>query len=190
MRTPLLVLAAAGLLTACGPIPKASDPMPGSNTRSAASASTTAQGFQPIAIGQETGVGCTAGAASCAVRFTVTAVDINPACDEARSPAPAGRKTVVLHATMTTTTMTTIQAGIARLVFSTLSLKSISADGTVSNVETGHCLDRDNRLNRDILPNSTFTGTVEVSVPESVVSIASGSGYLDDGSRGWVWPLG
>jgi hypothetical protein len=189
MRTPLLALAAVALLTACGPKPTANAPTASGIPQPTASVAVTAQGFRPLAVGQETGVGCVA-TTPCAVRFTVTAIDINPACDAARSPAPAGRKTVVLQVTETTASMTDTQAGIARLVFSPLSLKAIGADGTVSNVEPGHCLDRDDHLNRDMLPNSTFKGTVELAVAESTTSIASTSGYLDDGTRGWVWPIG
>ena len=208
MRTPLLALVAVGLLAGCGNNQSRSAAMsapattatPTTATRTAVdhggsdvtarpTVDVSPQGFLRTPVGQETGLGCKVGRA-CPVRFTVTAVDINPPCDRAREPAPAGRKTVVLHVTMTVAEPTARQANIAGLVFSQFNLKGLDEAGKVSSVETGHCLDRTDQLDRDILPNTTTEGTVEVTMSETATSIASSSTYLDDGTRGWVWPIG
>ena len=188
MRTRLLVLAAMPLLAACGTVPPAaSGPAPGSTTTSEAA---TKQGFQPLKLGQEAGLGCEPGnPASCTVRFAVTAIDVNPACDPYRTPPPAGQKTVVLHVTMTTATPGQRERAQAGLLFSARQLKGVSPDGHITGVDYGLCLDRPGALSRDIVPNSKYDGFLEIAVDQTATSIAT-SLAGGDPATGWVWPLG
>jgi hypothetical protein len=183
MRTPLL--AAALLLAAC------SSPAPAGVTvrTSTQPTSVTEQGFRPLKLGQEAGLGCpSSNPTTCAVRFAVTSIDVSPACDPYRNPPPTGQKTVVLHVTMTTTQPEKADTARAGLLFSTVQLKAISPDGHTTGVDYGFCLDRPGALARDIGPNSTYEGFLEIAVDQAATSIATSKAQSDD--PGWVWPLG
>lgn len=184
MRTPLL--AAALLLAAC------SSPDTGITVRTSTKpTSVTEQGFTPLKLGQEAGLGCEASAAkSCTVRFAVTAIDVSPACDPHRTPPPAGQKTVVLHVAMTTTTPEKQHSAQAGLLFSVLQLKGISSDGHVTGVDYGSCLDRPGALTREILPGSKYEGFLDLAVDKDATSIATSRAGGDTTKPfGWVWPL-
>lgn len=152
----------------------------------------TPQGFLPKEIGQLAGLDCTGSVIdSCGIKFQVSSIDTNPQCYQYGKPAEAGRKTLLLHVSMTTGTLSQDGSTFAPTIFNPFSLKGISADGFVHEAQPGNCTDYKGRLASTILSNARYEGTVEVEVPESVTSIASAQQVAAaDGNRGWVWPLG
>lgn len=186
-----LVVAVCGCTgpTASSPAP---DPTPSSGVPAAATTpkqELTAQGFLPKKIGQPGGLDCTTDIETCAIKFTVDKIDTAPQCDRYGTPAAAGRKTLVLHVSLTTGTLSQDGSARAPLIFNPFSLKGLGPDGFVHDAQPGSCTSHEGRLSSTILPNSRYSGTVEVEVPESVTSIASAH---DSGgpNRGWVWEIG
>ena len=196
--TLIAVLACALLSAACtGPAANTGSPAP-SPTPSSASPTTTSatpmraltpQGFLAKKIGQLAGLDCTSDLDSCAIKFSVDKIDVNPQCHQYGAPAGAGRKTLVLHVSMTTGTLSADGSATAPSIFNPFSLKGIAGDGFVHDAQSGTCTDYEGRLSNTILPNSRYSGTVEVEVPESTTSIASAHQASADGGRGWVWEI-
>jgi hypothetical protein len=147
------------------------------------------QGFLPKGLGQLSGLDCPgADIDSCGIKFQVMRIDTNPECRQYGKPAAAGRKTLVLHVSMTTGTLSPDGAAVAPTIFNPFSLKGITRDGFVHDAKPGGCTDPEGRLSEEILPNAKYEGLVEVEVPESVTSVASAHQPAPDGGRGWVWP--
>ena len=186
-----LALCACTGPTATSPAP-APTPSSGSTTTTVATTPTqelTAQGFLPKKVGQIGGLDCTNDIESCAIKFTVDKIDVSPQCDQYGTKAVAGRKTVVLHVSLTTGALSPDGEAAAPMIFNPYSLKGLGADGFVHDAQSGMCTSYETRLSNTILPNSRYTGTVEVEVPESVSSIAAA--YSSGGpNRGWVWEIG
>ena len=193
---PLVVL----LASCTGPSADTSGPAPSPTPSSATSAATTApattknltaQGFLPKKVGELGGLECTTTIDTCAIKFTVDKIDVNPKCHQYGTPPASGRKTLLLHVSLTTGNLSPDGQVAAPTIFNPFSLKGLSADGFVHDAQPGSCIDQKGMLSHTILPNSKFTGTVEVDVPESAQSVASAwSTPARDGSRGWVWPIG
>lgn len=191
------VIALALALCACTG-PTATSPAPAPNPSSAGATTTAAttptqeltpQGFLSKKIGQAGGLDCTNNIESCAIKFTVDKIDVSPQCGQYGTPAAAGRKTLVLHVSLTTGALSPDGEAAAPMIFNPYSLKGLGADGFVHDAQPGSCTSYETRLSNTILPNSRYTGTVEVEVPESVSSIAAA--YSSGGpNRGWVWEIG
>lgn len=203
--SPLTVRAAAvsvlALLASCtGPTAETRSPAPAPSQSSASATTTTpastattartAQGFLPKKLGEAAGLNCTSGLNACPVRFTVGKIEVNPKCYQYGTPSAAGRKTVLLHVSLTTGDLDASLTAQAPMIFNPFSLKGLSADGFVHDGQPGSCTDYKGRLSDTILPNSKYTGTVEIDVPESVVSIASAQQLDPNSARGWVWNIG
>ncbi|MFD4639350.1 hypothetical protein ACFWN2_18675 [Lentzea sp. NPDC058436] len=193
---PLVVL----LVSCTGPSAETSSPAPSPTPSSSASAATTApattrnltaQGFLPKKVGELSGTECTTSIDTCAIKFTVDKIDVNPKCYQYGTPAASGRKTLLLHVSLTTGNLSPDGQLGAPTIFNPFSLKGLSADGFVHDAQPGLCADNKSSLSSTILPNSKYAGTVEVDVPESAVSVASAwSAPAKDGGRGWVWSIG
>lgn len=192
------ILAALILATGCtgtgsGTASSTSTTTAAQTTRSAPTASSSAvtpQGLLAKKIGELGGEDCPAGADSCAVTFTVDRIEINPVCYPQGAKPASGRKTVVLHVSLTTKTLGPERADLVRQVFSAWSMKGVSPDGTVTDAEPGTCTNNEGRLPATFLPNSKYTGRVEVTIPDTAVSIASApANRANSEGQGWVWPL-
>ncbi|KJK39474.1 hypothetical protein UK23_40730 [Lentzea aerocolonigenes] len=192
-------LPALVLLAACtGPTADTGSPAPSPTPSSAAPTTTatvkknlTAQGFLPKKVGELGGTECQSSLDTCAIKFTVDKIEVNPKCFEYGTPAPAGRKTLLLHVSMTTGNLSANAQGLAPTIFNPFSFKGLSADGFVHDAQPGSCVDYKGKLSDTILANSRYTGTVEIDVPESATSVASAWPTPGpDGSRGWVWNIG
>ncbi|MFS8100947.1 hypothetical protein LFM09_27870 [Lentzea alba] len=191
----LVVLAAS----CTGPTAETSSPAPSPTPSSSSAPQTsaapkrqyTAQGFLPKKIGELSGYDCKTDIESCSIKFTVDKIDINPKCYQYGTPAAGGRKTLLLHVSLTTGTMSSEAAFVAPTIFNPFSLKGLGNDGFVHDAKPGLCTESSAGLSNTILPNSRYTGTVEVEVPDSATSVASAWPQpASDGSRGWVWPVG
>ncbi|MGI5506282.1 hypothetical protein [Lentzea sp. CA-135723] len=163
-------------------------PAPTSTSTAAPSPSLTPQGFIPKKIGEQGGLNCQT-EASCGLKFVVERIETNPACGQYGTKADAGSKTVVLHVSMSTGELSQDQSFYAAGIFNPFSMKGISPDGFVHDAKPGSCLDFTGAMPNQILPNSKYSGHVEVVLPESVTSIASASTGTGSKSRGWVWPI-
>lgn len=195
----VIALSVLALLVSCtGPTAETRTPAPSPTPSSASPTATTtkaarnltAQGFLPKKLGELAGLDCTTGLDSCPLKFTVDKIEVNPKCYQYGTPAAAGRKTVLLHVSLTTGTLSNDLAAVAPMIFNPFSLKGLGADGFVHDAQPGSCTDYAGRLSNTILPNSRYAGTVEVEVSESSVSIASAQLASPDGTRGWVWNIG
>ncbi len=203
------VSAAVGLAllaAACGGTKGASSPAPSTvatsatpTTVAASATPTTAatpsrdltpQGFIAKDFGQLAGLDCTSDLDSCAIRFSVDKIEVNPRCHQYGSPATGGRKTLLLHVTMTTGNLSENGSRLAPSIFNPFSLNGIADDGFVQEAKPGTCTDQDERLSDTILPNARYAGTVEVEVAEASTSVASAYPMASNGSRGWVWRIG
>lgn len=192
------VLLAVLLVSACtgptastpapSPTPSSAAPSSPTPTSAAPSRQLTPQGFLTKQIGQLGGLDCTKDLDSCAIKFTVDKIDVDPPCHQYGTPAAAGRKTLLLHVSLTTGTLTADNW--APMIFNPYSLKGIAEDGFVHDAQPGRCTDYDGRLSTTILPNSRYAGTVEVEVPSSATSVASAHEASPTGDRGWVWAIG
>ena len=186
------------LLVSCtGPTAETKSPAPSPapssaspTTTSTAAKNRTAQGFLPKKLGEVAGLDCTSGLDSCPLKFTVDKIEVNPKCHQYGTPAAAGRKTLLLHVSLTTGDLDASLTALAPMLFNPFSLKGLSADGFVHDAQPGSCTNFDGRLSNTILPNSKYTGTVEVEVPESAASIASAQQLDPNSARGWVWNIG
>lgn len=189
-----IAVAGVGLVAACTATPTTTTPS-GSTTASAAATTATSavppvtpQGLLAKRIGEQGGEDCPSGAESCATLFQVDRIEANPACAQGGTKPDAGRKTVVLHVAMTTRTQNEQQGIRAQQIFNPYSLKGVSPDGTVADATPGLCTSNNGLFPTTILPNSKYSGRVEITVPESATQVASappGGGE----SRGWVWPI-
>lgn len=187
------------LATACtGPSADTSspapNPTPSSTTTTSAAPSApkrtyTAQGFLPKKIGELSGWDCTTDIESCGIKFTVDKIEVNPKCQQYGTPPRSGKKTLLLHVSLTTGTLSSDAAHLAPTLFNPFSLKGLSPDGFVHEAAPGSCTDYAVRLSNTILPNAKYNGTVEIEVPESTTSVASTHEPAQDGGRGWVWRI-
>jgi hypothetical protein len=194
------VLPVLALLAACtGPTAENTSPAPSPTpstasptaTSTAAKKNLTAQGFLPKKVGELAGYECKDVIDSCTIKFSVDKIDVNPNCYQYGTQPPSGRKTLLLHVSMTTGNLGSEGAAIAPTIFNPFSLKGLSPDGFVHDAQPRSCMDQTGRLSHTILPNSRYAGMVEVDVPESAASVASAWPMsAQDGSRGWVWPIG
>lgn len=173
------------------PDPTPSSPTSTTQTSAPPKREHTAQGFLPKKIGELSGFDCKSDLDSCSVKFTVDKIDVNPKCYQYGTPAADGRKTLLLHVSLTTGTMSSDAATLAPTIFNPFSLKGLGQDGFVHDARPGSCTDYTAGLSTTILANSRYTGTVEVEVPESAASVASAWHQPGpDGGRGWMWPIG
>lgn len=192
--TAALGVIALALTTGACTGPTATSPAPDPTPSSGATVATTpsqeltAQGFLPKKVGQLGGLDCAGDIESCAIKFTVDKIETSPKCDQYGTPAAAGRKTLLLHVSLTTGALSQDGAAVAPFIFNPFSFKGLGPDGFVHDAQPGSCTPHEGRLSNTILPNSRYTGTVEIEVPESVTSIASAH---DSGgpNRGWVWEI-
>lgn len=150
----------------------------------------TQQGFIAKDVGQLAGIDCTGDLNTCSVKFSVDKIEVNPQCHQYGAPPAAGRKTLLLHVSMTTGDLSQDGSRMAPSIFNPFSLNGIADDGFVQEGKPGTCTDQDKRLSNTILPNSRYAGTVEVEVAEAATSVASAYPVASDGSRGWVWKIG
>jgi hypothetical protein len=199
MRLVLAALLLAALAAGCATPPASSpsssvpnpspspSPTPTSTSAAAASPSLTPQGFIAKKIGEQGGLNCQTEAA-CGLKFVVDRIETNPACAQYGTKAEAGQKTIVLHVSMSTGDLTEDQVFYAAAIFTPWSMKGISPDGFVHDGKPGSCTDFNGAMPNQILPNSKYSGHVEVVLPASVTSIASAPAGAGK-SRGWVWPL-
>ncbi|MFJ8959898.1 hypothetical protein ACIRG5_10950 [Lentzea sp. NPDC102401] len=171
------------------PSPTPSSAPPTSQTSAAPKKAYTAQGFLSKKLGELSGWDCTSDIESCSIKFTVEKIDVNPKCTTYGAPPASGRKTLLLHVSLTTGTLSQDGSYLAPTLFNPFSLKGLSQDGFVHDAKPGSCTDQQNMLSTTILPNSRYTGTVEVEVPDSATSVASAHEPTKDGGRGWVWAI-
>ncbi|ACU36522.1 hypothetical protein [Actinosynnema mirum] len=170
------------------PVPSPSGTSPAqATTSSSPRAALTAQGFLPKEVGQAAGIDCASDLESCKVKFTVDEIEVSPECDEFGTPASDGRKTFLLHVSLTTGEMSENGKSVAPLLFNPYSLKGIGDDGFVHDALPGSCAGYDGRISNDIFNNSKYTGKVEVELPASTTSIASAHDFGEN--RGWVWKI-
>jgi hypothetical protein len=148
------------------------------------------QGFIPKDLGQLAGIDCTGDLDTCAIKFSVDEIEVNPECHQYGAPAVVGRKTLLLHVSMTTGDLSEDGSRMAPSIFNPFSLNGIADDGFVQEGRPGSCSDQDSRLSDTILPNSRYVGIVEVEVAEGATSVASAYPVASNGSRGWVWRIG
>jgi hypothetical protein len=130
----IAVLPALLLLTACtGPAAETTSPAPSPTPSSAAAAaattsakkSLTAQGFVSKKIGELAGYECKDVIDSCTIKFSVDKIDVNPKCHQYGTPPPSGRKTLVLHVSMTTGDLGPEGSSVAPTIFNPFSLKGL-----------------------------------------------------------------
>lgn len=189
------------LAAACGGTKQASGPAPRPTPSSVATSVTpttapttqrvlTPQGFIAKDVGQLAGVDCPSDLDTCAIKFSVDKIEVNPQCRQYGAAAAPGRKTLLLHVSMTTGNLSEDGSRMAPTIFNPFSLKGIGDDGFVHEAQPGTCTPYDVRLSHTILPNARYAGTVEVEVAESATSIASAYQVASNGSRGWVWKIG
>ena len=106
----------------------------------------TSQGFVVKELGQVAGIDCTGGIDTCAIRFSVEGIEVNPTCHQYGVPAGVGRKTLLLHVSMVTGELSEDGSRIAPAIFDPFSLNGIADDGFVQEGRPGSCGDRDRRL--------------------------------------------
>ncbi|HEX6345416.1 hypothetical protein [Umezawaea sp.] len=150
----------------------------------------TPQGFIAKDVGQVAGFDCANDLDTCAITFSVDKIEVNPQCHQYGAPHAAGRKTLLLHVSMTTGDLSEEGARSAPSIFNPFSLNGIADDGSVQEARPGTCTDREERLSDTILPHSRYSGTVEVQVAEAATAVASTYPVASNGSRGWVWRIG
>jgi hypothetical protein len=148
---PLVVL----LASCTGPSAETSSPAPSPTPSSTASVTATApattknmtaQGFLSKKVGELSGWECMTTIDTCSVKFTVDKIDVSPKCHQYGTPAASGRKTLLLHVSLTTGNLSPDGQLGAPAIFNPFSLKGLSADGFVHDAQPGSCTGNEGRL--------------------------------------------
>jgi hypothetical protein len=184
-RSIALLLAAAAVIAVAGCATRTEGAAaPAATTATTASAATgNERGLISQRLGETVGFDYSTGTA--AVTFSIDSVTVDPPCD-AHGTKPESTHTLLLQARVATTSDVSAAQDMSFLLYFS-SFVEIGKDGAFHTADPGSCIDASRRLPDNLEPDQTYSGSIELVVPEASGRIAIQDPLTGGGTRGWEW---
>jgi hypothetical protein len=137
----------------------------------------------PTRLGETVGYDYTSGTP--AVTFSIDSVTVDPPCDP-HGTKPEHGHTLLMQAHVTTTDDVPAAQDLGFLLYFS-SFTEIAKDGTPHTADPSRCIDKSRELPGNLEPNQTYSGLIQIVVPEANGTIAIQDPLTGAETQGWQW---